>query len=309
MAASSVDIFGRRVIVNRRQDFEPEAFIYELPATLTQPSLIQETFQSGNAAHWTALAGGGWSVATTPVSRVYRQSSLAGNATSLLNDTDWTNQSIQADIKPTTFSGNDRWFGLAVRRVDANNYYYLTARSSGSLQLKKIVDGVVQTLASMPLTVTTGSEYRLRLEAIGTTIRAYIDGTQVLQAIDSSLSHGQAAAIMYRTAADYDNVIVSPSPQAVLFEDDPFIDTAGGWWTNIAGRWQVITFEDFRVRYQSSAEGPASSVTGNAWTADQSIAARVREVAVGTGTQPWFGLFVRYRDANNYYYVTVRRRQ
>jgi pectate lyase len=68
----------------------------------------------------------------------------------------------------------------------------------------------------------------------------------------------------------------------------------------------VITFEDQRVRYQNSAEGPASSVTGYASTADQSIVARVREVAVGTGTQPWFGLFVRYRDANNYYYVTVR---
>jgi hypothetical protein len=28
--------------------------------------------------------------------------------------------------------------------------------------------------------------------------------------------------------------------------------------------------------------------------------------AVGTGTQPWFGLFARYRDANNHYYVTLR---
>jgi hypothetical protein len=133
----------------------------------------------------------------------------------------------------------------------------------------------------------------------------YVDGTQVLQAIDSSLSHGQAALMMYRTTADYDNVIVSPSPQAVLFADDEFQFT-NEQWTNIAGQWSVVTFEDERVRYQNSGEGPASSVTGHATTRDQSISARVREVAVGTGTQPWFGLFARYRDASNYYYVTVR---
>jgi hypothetical protein len=306
LASFSLDISGRRVIAHDAfLDFAPEAYIYELPSTLTQPATIQETFQSGNAARWTPLAGGSWSVATTPVSRVYRQSSLSENATSLLSNTDWTNQSIQADIKPTAFSGSDRWFGLAVRRTDANNYYYLTARNSGSLQLKKIVNGAFQTLASTTLAVSTGSEYRLRLEAIGTTIRAYVDGVQMLQAIDSSLSHGQAALTMYRTAADYDNVIVSPSPQAVLFPDDHF-QYGSDLWTNIGGHWAVITFENERVRYQNTGEGPASSVTGYASTADQSIAARVREVAVGTGTQPWFGLFVRYRDANNYYYVTVR---
>jgi hypothetical protein len=306
LVSLSLDISGRRIIAHDAfLDFDPEAYIYELPTTLTQPAMVQETFQSGNAARWTPLAGGSWSVATTPVSRVYRQSSLAGNATSLLSNSDWTNQSIQADIKPTAFSGNDRWFGLAVRRTDANSYYYLTARSSGALELKKIVNGTFETLASTGLTVRAGSEYRLRLEAIGTTIKAYVDGTQVLQAIDSSLSHGQAALMMYRTTADYDNVIVSPSPQAVLFADDE-LQSTNEQWTNIAGQWSVVTFEDERVRYQNSGEGPASSVTGHATTRDQSISARVREVAVGTGTQPWFGLFARYRDASNYYYVTVR---
>lgn len=302
--ASTLDLSGRRVIALDLHHSRPEAFIYEVPPTLpAQPTMIQDTFQSGNAARWTPLAGGSWSVATTAASRVYRQTHLAGDATSILSNSDWTNQSIQADVRPTAFFGNDRWFGLAVRRVDAANYYYLTARSSGTVQLKKMVNGVFQTLASTNLSVLAGSDYRLRLEAIGTTITAYVNGVELLTAVDSSLRHGQAALMTYKTAAYYDNVIVSPSPQTTLFMDDEYLVSAN-LWTRVAGQWSTTPWPD-AMHVQSSTAGGASSVTGNS-TTDQSISARIQETAVGSGTQPWFGLFARYRDANNYYYVTVR---
>jgi hypothetical protein len=309
LAPNTLDVSGRRIIAP--EGFQPltdvpniaEAHIFEVPTTLpTQPALIQETFQSGNAAHWTPLPGGSWSVATTAASRVYRQASLAGEATSVLSNSDWTNQAVQADVRPSAFSGNDRWFGLAVRRVDAANYYYLTVRSSGVVQLKKMVNGVFQTLASANLPISAGTDYRLRLEAIGTTLRAYVNAEELLEAIDSSLSHGQAALMMYKTAADYDNVIVSPSPQATLFSVD-FNHYFPDIWT-LAGQWSLAPYPDESL-VQSSTAGGASAYTGNSNT-DQSIYARVRETAIGTGTQPWFGLFARYRDAANYYYVTVR---
>jgi hypothetical protein len=300
----TLDISGRRVIVMPLRNARREAFIFEVPTTLpTPPTMIQETFQSGNAARWTPLAGGSWSVASTSASRVYRQASLTADATSILSNSDWTDQSVQADIRPSAFSGNDRWFGLAVRRLDAANYYYLTARSSGVVQLKRMVNGVFQTLASANLPVSAGSDYRLRLEAIGTTITGYVNGVALLQAADSSLRHGQAALMTYRTAADYDNVIVSPSPQATLFMDDEYLVSAN-LWTRLAGQWSTTAWPQ-AMHVQSSTAAGASSVTGNS-TTDQSIHARIQETAVGTGTQPWFGLFVRYRDVNNYYYVTVR---
>lgn len=300
----TLDVSGRRAIVFDLRHTRPEAFIFEVPTTLpTQPTMIQDTFQSGNAPRWTPLAGGSWSVATTAASRVYRQASLTGDATSVLSNSDWTDQSVQADIRPTAFSGSDRWFGLAVRRLDAANYYYLTARSSGVVQLKKMVNGAFQTLASANLPVSAGADYRLRLEAIGTTITAYVNGVALLKAVDSSLRHGQAALMTYKTAADYDNVIVSPSPQATLFMDDEYLHSAA-LWTRVAGQWSATEWPE-AMHVQSSTTGGASSVTGNS-TTDQSIHARIQETAVGTGTQPWFGLFVRYRDANNYYYVTIR---
>ncbi|MBM0104811.1 hypothetical protein JM946_08630 [Steroidobacter sp. S1-65] len=304
IGALTLDISGRRVIALDAFRDQGAAYVFEVPSTLpSQPSMIQDTFQSGNASRWTPLAGGSWSVATTPASRVYRQSSLAADATSVLSNSDWTDQSIQADIRPTAFSGNDRWFGLAVRRLDAANYYYVTARSSGVVQLKRMVNGVFQTLASANLPVTAGADYRIRLEAIGTTITAYVNGVALLNAVDASLSHGQAALLMYKTAADYDNVIVTPSPQATLFSESDFIREA--LWTRVAGQWSVPLFPAEPMHFQTSTAGGASSFTGHSST-DQSIYARLRQDAVGTGTQPWFGLFVRYRDASNYYYVTVR---
>lgn len=303
LGSFSIDISGRRVITN---GLGANALIFEVPSPVPpQPAMIQDTFQSGSASRWTPSAGN-WSVTTTPTTRVYQQSSVAADATTVLNNADWTDQSIQVDVQPTAFSGSDRWFGLAVRRLDAANYYYLTARSSGVLQLKKMVGGSFEALGSVNLPITAGTDYRLRLEAIGTTIKAYVNGHEVLQAIDSSLTHGRAALMTYKTAANFDNVIVSPSPQAtLLFDQNEFYN---GIWHPIAGSWSRVDWFDSWVYYQSDTSGGASSVVATT-VANQSLEALVQESHAGTGTQPWFGLMARYQDANNYYYVTVRNSQ
>lgn len=305
LGSFSIDISGRRVITNGNGDVA-EALIFEVPSPVPpQPAMIQDTFQSGSASRW-APSADSWSVAAIPTTHVYRQASVAADATTVLNNAEWTDQSIQADVRPTAFSGSDRWFGVAVRRSDAANYYYLTARSSGVLQLKKMVNGTFETLGSVNLPITTGTDYRLRLEASGTTIKAYVDGQEALQAVDSSLTHGRAALMTYKTAADFDNVIVSPSPQAtLLFDQDLFYDVI---WTKLAGSWSRPIWSDSWVYYQSDTSGGGSSVAGTT-VADQSLEARVQESHAGTGTQPWFGLLARYQDANNYYYVTVRNSQ
>ena len=142
--------------------------------------------------------------------RVFRQASTAGDAGAVLDAYDWTSQSIQADVKPTAVNGNDRWVGLATRRTDASNYYYVTLRSSGIIQLKRMQGGVFATIDSASVPWALNRTYRLRLESVGTLHRVYVDGNLVLEAWDDALSHGRAALLTYRAAADYDNVIVSP---------------------------------------------------------------------------------------------------
>jgi len=95
---------------------------FELPENLATPAVIQDTFATGNGAGWTPMPGSQWADAQVGDTRVYRQSSTAGDAGAVLDAADWTNQSIQADVKPTAVNGS-AWVGLATRRLDASNYY------------------------------------------------------------------------------------------------------------------------------------------------------------------------------------------
>lgn len=298
----SVDISDRRIVVSGNG----YAYVFDLPADLTQPPVQQEDFQLGSANHWTPQVGSSFSVATIGSRRVYRQSATNGNATSLLNDTNWRNQSIEADITPTQFVGSDRWFGLAVRYADAANYYYVTVRSSNVIQLKKIVNGSFQTLGSQPLPVTLNRSYRIRLEAVGTFINVHVDGQRVLHAVDDSLERGQAAAVMYRTRADYDNVIVTPNPFLRLFQTDFFgVGPDIYPWTAVAGNWIFANDGSVsRVFTQTDTTGGARAVVGVS-TDDQIVQVRARATSFA-GADRWFGLMARYVDDGNYYYVTVR---
>ncbi len=116
-------------------------------------------------------------------------------------------QIVAADLLPTQFSGADRWIGLVARYVDDNNYVYVTLRSSNTLQIKKLVNGAIQTLASMPLPVAVNTSYRVRLETVGSRIRAYVNGELKLEASDTSTTPGakRAGVVMYKTSAEIDN--------------------------------------------------------------------------------------------------------
>ena len=62
--------------------------------------------------------------------------------------------------------------------------------------------------------------YKVRLESIGTRHRVYVDGVPLLDVDDDSLASGRAALLTYRTAADFDNVIVSPTPTVTMYAFD-----------------------------------------------------------------------------------------
>ena len=71
------------------------------------------------------------------MSRVLRQSDTASPAThtAVLDASNWTNQSVQADVRPLAFDGSDSWNGLATRYRDAGNHYYVMVSSSGDRHL------------------------------------------------------------------------------------------------------------------------------------------------------------------------------
>jgi hypothetical protein len=294
------DIDGRRVVAGSSE--MASAYIFDLPTNLTNPATMQDDFQDGNASDWTPLAGSSFTVATTSTSRVYRQSNTVGKATSLWNNTERKNQTIEADITPTAYASTagDKWFGLTARYTDANNHYYATLRNDSTVLLRRMVNGAFTTLGSAALPITLNRSYRVRLEAIGTHIRLFVDNQLLAEASDSTLTHGQAGVMMYKTQADYDNVLVSSNPRTLLFrhtfgdsnDSDAHWETLGNW-------------SEAGMRFaQSDVTSGARAITGIATDA-QFVQARMRSTS-SAGTNNWFGLAARYRDEGNYYYVTLR---
>jgi hypothetical protein len=299
-----LEIDGNTVIAGSR----PRAFIFELPATLTGTAPRYENFESGNGANWTPGPGAQFTVVRpSAANAVYRQSSVTGDAHSVLGNSALTNQGVEADIKPTAFNCADCWVGLATRFVDIQNHYYVTLRYSGSVQLKRMRNGVFTTLASAPMPVQLNHTYRVRLDSIGNTHRVYVDGRLLLSFDDSGpVVAGNAAVIMYKARADYDNVVVSPGPRSTIFTDN--FNTPATWqgdWTHTGpGQWTHAN----GVLVQNSVAAEARALIGTP-TDDQSVAFRVRPTAfaaTSTGQERWVGLIARYRDDRNYYYLTLR---
>lgn len=281
-------------------------YVFDLDDWGTTLPPVEENFEQGNAANWTPMAGSTFSVVASGGSNVYRQSSLAGDGGSFLANIDWTNQAIEADVKPTAFNGSNRWVGLAVRRTDVNNNYYVTLRQSNVLELKRIVDGAYETLATAPVPVTLNRTYRLRLEAIGTLLRAYVDGRLVAQAHDDALAHGHAGVRMYRASVDFDNIVVSQNPQLTLL-DQRINRTLSERWDTDPGAWSAVWANDNQQLVQQDLSFDARAVA-RVDANDQIVQTRARadNFASGPGSR-WFGLIARYSDPDNYYYITVRK--
>ena len=302
-------ISGRNVIAACG---DGEACYFELPASLTQPARVQETFPGSTPTGWTLSAGSQFSIAQSGVSRALRQAETASPAThsAVLTASNWANQSIQADIRPTAFNGNDRWVGLAAHYRDAGNFYYVTLRSSGSVALKKIVNGVFSTIASAPIEVSINRTYRVRLESVGTRQRVYVNGVPMLDADDAAIPSGRAGLLTYRAAANFDNVVVSPTPTTSLFVgiQDGIQATSDVWTRTGSGQWGTnISDLPNTLKYtQTSVAGDARATVGVA-TDDQSVDVRARATTfAGGGGDRWFGAITRYTNETNYYYLTLR---
>ena len=271
---------------------------FNLPSSFDVPALVQEDFQTGVAANWTPIAGSQFSLVSNGQTRVYRQSSVAGDAGSIYS-VDYANQNVSADVRPIAFNGNDRWVGLVTRYTDAGNYYYITLRSTGLLVLKRMLNGVNTELATYPVDASL-QWHRLGLESSGTRHAVYVDGVLVTYAFDSAHTHGRAGIRTYRASADFDNVVVSPGPLAALTFTDRV--TAGGSWSATWTR-GADSFSQTQpdINYARAASGLPRE--------DVSVQARLTLDAFSSSGTPWAGLMVRYEDSRNFYYVAVRADQ
>jgi hypothetical protein len=146
-----------------------------------------------------------------------------------------------------------------------------------------------------------------RLEAIGTWLRAYVNGDLLLQVRDDAHTHGKAGLALFRARADYDNVVISTNPQTVLLADS-FSRTRDErltpWETSPPNVWSYAVQGSGATVFSQSLTDVHSLAVNGGTAEDQSIEFQVRPRA--SGTAPWHvGAIARYVDYNNYYYVRL----
>jgi hypothetical protein len=114
---------------------------------------------------------------------------------------------VEFKVRATAFASGggtgDRWFGAMARYTNDTNYYYVSMRSGGTISLRKVVNGVITVLATANMPVAVNNWYTLRLEAVGSRLRAYVDGKLALEAADSAHASGRTGMVTYRTAAQF----------------------------------------------------------------------------------------------------------
>ena len=302
---ADIDIDGRKVVASARQ----AAYIFQLPATLKDAELIQDDFQDGNAAGWSPSQPS-WAVVTAGDSRAYQQRDLTAlGVRSIFSNVVGANQAVEVQAKPTAFSAPGRGIGVIARYADPSNYYELSIRNSNRLILQRRQNGAFTEIDAASFSVELNRIYRLRIEAIGSRIRGYVNGELLVEARDRALRRGSPGLTTSGARADFDNVVVTPSPLTSLFIDDFEGQFVHENWQIDSGVWRHVfdgslPWSENRSHYAQTLTRGGARVLGGVDTRDQVIEADAFAPAALT-SDAWYGVMARYSGAGNFYYLRV----
>ncbi|HUQ11145.1 MAG TPA: hypothetical protein VM146_12590 [Steroidobacteraceae bacterium] len=127
-----------------------------------------------------------------------------------LGGTPTHDQTVSTEMRLDRFGSTNpvAWIGLVARYVDARTFYYLSVRSTGQLQIRKIVNGVTTVLAAKAYAPAVGEFHKYKFEVIGGELRAYADDTLIASVRDSEIPTGRYGVGSYRAAASWKYISV-----------------------------------------------------------------------------------------------------
>ena len=189
--------------------------------------------------YWSPL-GDGWHALRKGTYALYDQDEASA----------WDDVSIETTVTSPSGGG----VGVLFRYRDADNHYKLELDADSSfIQLFSLVDGIEQTLWQSQQTYDPSSSFDLRIDAVGDTIQAWVDGEALFQEPLRHGDHDTGTIGLYswdNPDVRFDDVTVvdpgaasAPAPNAldVSFEfREAGLDHVFGWYDSQTGDAQVI---------------------------------------------------------------------
>lgn len=180
-------------------------------------SVFSDDFEDGDAAGWTTSSGR-WAVVDDDGNSVAEQTQFDGNTLRVASVTDcWSDVVVEARVKVLDFGGNSTSYSANVfaRYVDSETYYVLgiNSGSNGQLFIGKAVPGGgftrIATEGGFGFQDNEDVWFTLRLEVVGTSLRAYLDDSLELEATDSQITSGGIGVGTTHASARFDDVKVT----------------------------------------------------------------------------------------------------
>jgi pectate lyase len=170
-------------------------------------TLFSDNFEDGNNSGWSS-SGGSWSVVSDG-SLVDRQSNASSErARHFAGSTSWTDYVVQARVKPLSYNGSNRVVALVSRASGSTRMYRLALINANRVELQAMNGSSVTTLASVNMTVSTGTFYTLRLETNGSNISGSVNGTNVGSATNTLNANGRVGFYTEFATASFDDITV-----------------------------------------------------------------------------------------------------
>ena len=137
------------------------------------------------------------------------QRDASGDARAVIG-TPVSNQQLTALMRVDSFGAAPQaaWIGLLARYVDANNFYYVTIRNTGQIQIRRVLNGVISVLATANFAATLRQYYEVRFLLINDQLQLFVDGVPVASAHDRRIASGKYGLATYRAKANWDSFTV-----------------------------------------------------------------------------------------------------
>ncbi len=196
-------------------------------ATVT---LFEDDFEGGNLSKWSWLSveGTDW-VITEKDGSHWLDMTSTGNTTVLKagHEKLWTDYTVEYDFCPAETLSYTGIFFRASSNAAKHMNGYLLQFSGGNASLYKFEDD--QNRGQLATTETTvyesGRSYDVKISAIGSEIKAYINGTEIISVTDSTYSTGCIALRNVGTNILIDNMVVTDESAPEISEEVIFSET------------------------------------------------------------------------------------